>query len=363
MTDWIPGVSQAKSLYQWAWGDADAALETQKNFVKKCPGVSHAVGGASYAYGYVSGDNEYIDYGTEALKQGTQTIGNIANGIPVVGHIKGGIHHMCGDTEGGNRALVSATRTTVVMGSGAAGFVVGGPMGAAAAGAGAGVAFDGMHTIAEGNKDGPHGVWSLGEKSKSGDYFDAVVGILGDGFTGYAAGTYVDQKLRADQIQSRQNIQKVTDAIADKNLEGSVWTEVTDLETGKTYVGVNKKFRKAAKLTEPRNPNPNLFVDKNPIDGSLPIDRMAQTCAETHAYHQLIADNPGADLANTRVNTFKFENGEFRSLTRCDNCMTRSHVMGDVPTDPVVRFLKISCLLFISTFGNIFYIAYALCSI
>lgn len=74
---------------------------------------------------------------------------NFADGIPVVGHIKGGIHYICNDKEGGTRAMKNATRTTFVMGAGVAGFVAGGPVGAFAAGVGGGAAIDGVYTGVE----------------------------------------------------------------------------------------------------------------------------------------------------------------------------------------------------------------------
>ena len=59
---------------------------------------------------------------------------DLADGIPVVGHAKGGIHYICGDEEGGEKAMISATRTTVVAGSGVVGTFVAGPVGAVAFG-------------------------------------------------------------------------------------------------------------------------------------------------------------------------------------------------------------------------------------
>lgn len=38
--------------------------------------------------------------------------------IPVIGHVKGGIHYITGNKEGGHRAMLAACRTTAVMGLG-----------------------------------------------------------------------------------------------------------------------------------------------------------------------------------------------------------------------------------------------------
>ena len=40
MVDWIPGVSQIKSVVQLAFGDAEGAAKTQENFFRQCPVVS-----------------------------------------------------------------------------------------------------------------------------------------------------------------------------------------------------------------------------------------------------------------------------------------------------------------------------------
>ena len=52
-------------------------------------------------------------------------------------------YYILGD-EDGVRVMISATRTTVVLGAGIGGFFLGGPMGAAASGVAAGIAWDGI---------------------------------------------------------------------------------------------------------------------------------------------------------------------------------------------------------------------------
>lgn len=41
---------------------------------------------------------------------------NLADAIPVVGHIKGIVHYAVGDSEGGQKAMYQATGTTTVLG-------------------------------------------------------------------------------------------------------------------------------------------------------------------------------------------------------------------------------------------------------
>lgn len=64
-------------------------------------------------------------------------LGDVVNSVPIVGHIKGIVHYTCGDTERGDAAVWSATRTAVVLGAGVAGAFAG-PAGAVAAVAAAG---------------------------------------------------------------------------------------------------------------------------------------------------------------------------------------------------------------------------------
>ncbi|XP_045783131.1 uncharacterized protein LOC123879470 [Maniola jurtina] len=49
--------------------------------------------------------------------------------IPVVGHVKAGVHYAVGDDAGGRNAMVQATRSTAVLTGGAVGAVIGGPIG------------------------------------------------------------------------------------------------------------------------------------------------------------------------------------------------------------------------------------------
>ena len=72
--------------------------------------------------------------------------GNFLSGfvdsIPVVGHIKGAVEYGLGYKDAAKKSFEAATRTTVVMGAGAAGLAAGGPAGAAGAGVAAGILFD-----------------------------------------------------------------------------------------------------------------------------------------------------------------------------------------------------------------------------
>jgi hypothetical protein len=115
MVDWIPGLSQVKSLVQLACKDPVGAEETQKNFVTKCPGFAHVVGGVAVGLGLLTKNDKMTKFGMKALKEGTQTVGDLLDAIPVVGHFKGVIHLAAGDDDGATRALNAANRTSVAM--------------------------------------------------------------------------------------------------------------------------------------------------------------------------------------------------------------------------------------------------------
>lgn len=76
--------SQARSLLELANGDVEAALETQRSCLR--------------------------------------FVGGFVNGIPVVGHAKGVVHYVFGDSDGGASAMNTAWHSTAVMGGGAGGF-------------------------------------------------------------------------------------------------------------------------------------------------------------------------------------------------------------------------------------------------
>jgi len=87
-------------------------------------------------------------------------LSNVADNIPVVGHIKGTVHYISGDQEAGDKAMKDSSRATAVTAGGIGGFCVAGPVGAVAGGLGAGAAVDtaitGVDSAVHG-KYRPHG--------------------------------------------------------------------------------------------------------------------------------------------------------------------------------------------------------------
>lgn len=141
-----------------------------------------------------------VDGAIETQKKCGNALLRTADGIPVVGHAKGAIHYACGDTEGGNKAMMSATRTTATMGAGAAGFLVGGPVGAVAAGVAGGAAFDTTVTVVDSvahDEYRPSGYYAavdnIAKNPNPGDIFDTCFIPVGDGLAGYSGGRIANQ--------------------------------------------------------------------------------------------------------------------------------------------------------------------------
>lgn len=86
--DWIPVVSQVKSLVQAVTGDVKGARKTQENFSRECPIVSQVRSVVELA----AGDKEAaLDTQLRCLG----TVNNVADGLPVVGHVKGWWFDFC----------------------------------------------------------------------------------------------------------------------------------------------------------------------------------------------------------------------------------------------------------------------------
>ncbi|KAH9522800.1 hypothetical protein DERF_006358 [Dermatophagoides farinae] len=159
--DWIPVLSQMKSFVQVITGDMEGACQTQANFSRECPIVSQ---------------NWLVVMGEAAIetqRRCLSTMNDFVDGLPIVGHVKGGIHHLIGDHEGGNRAFKAATRTLVVIGAGAVATIFTGS--AVPAGIAAGATFDASDTVDK-----------AVNKPTGGNVFDAAMGVVGYGMAGYS---------------------------------------------------------------------------------------------------------------------------------------------------------------------------------
>lgn len=108
--DSIPVVSQTKSLVQAVCGDTKGAEQTQKNFLNECIVFSQSKSAIEY---FVLKDEEAAQ---KTQIQYVKGCSNFVDGLPVVGHVKGSIHYLCKDQEGGDNAMRASSRSVGVVG-------------------------------------------------------------------------------------------------------------------------------------------------------------------------------------------------------------------------------------------------------
>jgi len=176
-------------------------------------GTGVAVAGTAVAAGVTFGQVDALNNAVVVTAQHTAKSGikaggklvevgdGVLNGVPVVGHIKGGIHYACGDKDGGDQAMKAASRTTGVLGGGAVG-ILGGPAGMIAGGVAGGAAMDGITTGVESAVKGkytPSGQIASWTNLVNADNPQAVVGGIvqvvmtpvGDAFAGRGVGKVI----------------------------------------------------------------------------------------------------------------------------------------------------------------------------
>ena len=140
-----------------------------------------------------------VEAAVESGKVVIHTTNEVANGMPVIGHIKGGIHYAIGDRKSGNEAMKKASRSTGVVVGGVLG-VSGGPVGMVAGGIAGGAVMDGITTGVESAVEGkytPAGqikAWTnvaTGEDPQTiiGGVVEGVMSPIMDGIGVYDVGT------------------------------------------------------------------------------------------------------------------------------------------------------------------------------
>ena len=248
----IPIISQAKSAIQAVAGDTEGAKETQVKFINTCFIISQ---GKSFIH-WCAGDNE------AAWKTQTQFVkglGDFVDGVPVVGHIKGGIHYAYGDREGGDQAMKSASRTVGVMGGAAIGGLIAGPVGAVAGGIAGGASLDGITTGVDSAIHGefrPSGqvaavTGMIKGEATVGDYFDSVTGIAFDGITGYefrkAAKNLYDARTNMTlyRVAEKSEVKNVVTAGKLPKRPGSETWLTENVEHSKSYIK-SRKYKDAS---------------------------------------------------------------------------------------------------------------------
>lgn len=134
----------------------------------------------------------------KAWEQGLSGLSDIADATPGVGHIKGAVHYLQGDYEAGNKAMLAATRTTVVMGGGALGSLLG-PGGSMVGGVAAGAAFDVAVTAIDSYIHEEYRPWGycaavqdVIDKPSLGTVAKLLVNVGADAFTGHQGGKLME---------------------------------------------------------------------------------------------------------------------------------------------------------------------------
>ena len=389
-TDSLPVVSQAKSLVQVVAGDTEGALQTQKNFVKGCPVVSQGV-----ALGAViAGETEYA---LETQKYFGTNLMNMADSVPVVGHVKGVIHYACGDTEGGDNAMKAASRTVGVAAGGIGGFVVGGPPGAVAGGIYGGVAMDTVISVADSAVHGEKRFYghvnsierAIDGKITAGEVFDWALTPVFDGLAGYGYGkayknftanraeynqlkksiqqAVKDGKLElkegqtagqlARQIQAAaRELKQVVEKAGPEKVTKTTGTMVIDVE-GNAHTGYSYRLRNALNMDAFEDgPSSTQQILQEKYPRGAPKIRGATAgqpqCAEHHALHQFHKIHGNQAVPSMTI-TIQYDGTSFHAIPRCENCMKvgKSVPMGNVVTDaiggvnvPVENIISKACL-------------------
>jgi len=111
-----------KASVQAACGQKKDAKQTMKNFKESNP-VALA---ARAAYHEAGGRHEKAtELGKRGAKNTVAIAKCVANGTPVLGHVKAGYHYARNEKEAGDKAMRSASRTTAGVMGAAAGLSVG----------------------------------------------------------------------------------------------------------------------------------------------------------------------------------------------------------------------------------------------
>ncbi|UJR28058.1 hypothetical protein I4U23_009314 [Adineta vaga] len=369
--DFIPVVSQVKMLVHVAVGDKEGAEKTAERFCTKTPIVSHAIAGVAKVCGddrtakqcWEGGNNSLnalpvvghtkgllhytvgdVKGGNKAMSSATDTSLNMMDSVPVVGHAKAVVHYAINDKEGGNRAMASATRTTAVMGAGAGGFLLGGPVGAVASGVVAGAEWD-LATAVVTDRKQMNGICQIIDKPTDvNSYFNAGLNVTGDALAGYSGGKIAERYVKAPEISAAENLKTMrrekgfqeNKSVATGKNGKEIYCEAKDMRTGKTYTGVNESVRD---IYGDQAPRPNKFLQQN-SNIEAPLKRHPASCAEPQALHKVVENQvgPNSSTRHVRLTTLEVKpNGEIHTLPRCENCTAYKDVVGPCTTDVKVR--------------------------
>ena len=94
--DSTPIVSQTRRAVQAIAGDTEGARRTQENFLRGCPIISQGTSAVQAIAEDAEGAKETRKYFAENLSR-------VADGIPVVSHVKGAVQYAVGDKTAGKK--------------------------------------------------------------------------------------------------------------------------------------------------------------------------------------------------------------------------------------------------------------------
>lgn len=199
--DWVPAVSQIKSLVQLGCLDVKGARETQYNFFTQCPIVAHVLGALILPF--------HEGMGRTAIKGGFVTLCDILDATPGTGYIMAVVYLMLCNRKRAKKAIVASCRTSIIALIGIVGYIIGdfvealsivggGPVISYISAFTAGLLFDGLKSTAF-PKD-KEGVWVLCDHRRPGDWFDAIYTLVEDGFSGYGAGAIAVEFIIGDLL-------------------------------------------------------------------------------------------------------------------------------------------------------------------
>jgi hypothetical protein len=310
---------------------------------------------------------------TEGVERVAKKLGHsyleLMDGTPGVGHVKGTVHYILGDKEGGDKCMKDASKGAVVIAATALTAATGGaaaPLLVGAASLVSGAAMDGIITGVDSAVHGeyrPYGeIAAVTQAIKTGDpndIADAVLAPIAD-FGLAAGGEFAAAKLKKSgqmkrgQIEHHNLAREAADHIknAYSEIEGlpplsermnrnhGVATIVKDMETGEKHRGYSAKPRQrmqpeVANEMNVRNYESSLQrrVDF-PENHKNPIGRRPQNCAEHQAYEGYFEGKQLNDTAQNAIEvSVERKNGRLLVVERCNNCSQFAEVMGSVRLD------------------------------
>jgi hypothetical protein len=314
---------------------------------------------------------------TEGVERVAKKLGHsyleLMDGTPGVGHVKGTVHYILGDKEGGDKCMKDASKGAVVIAATALTAATGGaaaPLLVGAASLVSGAAMDGIITGVDSAVHGeyrPHGeIAAVTQAVKTGDpndIADAVLAPIAD-FGLAAASEFATAKVnpklknwrqrKRGQLEHHNLAREAADHIKKAYKEGEglpplskkmkknhgVATVVKDMKTGKKHKGYSAKPRqrmqhKVANEMNARNYKSSLQKRVDfPENHKNPIGRRPQNCAEHQAYEGYFEGKQLNDTAQNAIEvSVQRRNGRVFIVKRCDNCSQFAEAMGSVRLD------------------------------